>query len=301
LRTGVFYDEVFLKHDLPTHPENSLRLKYFMEPVYRLSLPILKPKPVPYELLTQVHQESYVQEVLISCRERAPGFFDPDTYYNQFTWDAATLAAGACQEGVGLLLNGSYQALFCAVRPPGHHAEKDRAMGFCIFNNVAVAAVKALSMGLERVFIVDFDAHHGNGTQHAFYNNPSVFYFSTHQYPFYPGTGSTRENKENILNVPMREGSGDDEFYEVYYGPFKEAVRKFSPEIILVSAGYDLHRDDPLTGLEVSDEGVRLVVESIVEEALRLRVPILFTLEGGYELFALKRCSSITFNLLLEA
>ncbi len=211
------------------------------------------------------------------------------------------MAAGANEVGVELLLSGEYEAVFCAVRPPGHHAERDRAMGFCIFNNVAVAAVKALSMGVERVFIVDFDAHHGNGTEHIFYNTPRVFYFSTHQYPFYPGTGSEKENNDHILNVPMREGSGDAEFKSVYSGIFREAVRKFKPQIILVSAGYDLHRDDPLTSLEVTDDGVEFIVREIVNAGRELSVPLLFTLEGGYNLNALRRCSRRTLEVLTES
>jgi acetoin utilization deacetylase AcuC-like enzyme len=298
LKLAVIYDDVFLKHDLPTHPENALRLKYFMKPIFEAELPIIKPKQVSYELLRTIHNENYITDVITSCRERAPGFFDPDTYYNQFTCDAALMAAGANELGVEILKSGEFDAVFCAVRPPGHHAERDRAMGFCIFNNVAVAAVKALSLGFERVFIVDFDAHHGNGTQSTFYDNPNVFYFSTHQYPFYPGTGSEKENNDHILNVPMREGSGDREYMEVYSGTFRKAVREFEPEVILVSAGYDLHSDDPLTGLEVSDSGVEFVVSQIVESAKELSVPILFTLEGGYNLRALKRCSRITMNVI---
>ncbi|RKQ63506.1 acetoin utilization deacetylase AcuC-like enzyme [Thermovibrio guaymasensis] len=301
MKTAVIYDDVYLKHDLPSHPENALRLKYFMEPVYELGIPILKPKQVSYELLTAVHEESYVQDVIISCRERAPGFFDPDTYYNSFTCDSALMAAGANEFGVELLLEGKYEAVFCAVRPPGHHAERNRAMGFCIFNNVAISALKALSMGVEKVFIVDFDAHHGNGTQHAFYDEERVFYFSTHQYPFYPGTGSVSENNSHVLNVPMAEGSSDREFLEVYSTLFKRAVEDFSPEIILVSAGYDLHEDDPLTDLKVSDRGVEGIVTEIVDSALSLGVPLLFTLEGGYNLNALRRCSSITFKLLIHS
>ncbi len=301
MKVGVFYSELFLKHDLPTHPENALRLKYFMEPVFELGIPLLKPPLVSYDLLRAIHSENYIQDVLISCREGAPGFFDLDTYYNQYTFDAATLASGANERGVELLLEEEYEAIFCAVRPPGHHAERDRAMGFCIFNNVAVAAVKALSMGIERVFIVDFDAHHGNGTQKAFYDNEKVFYFSTHQYPFYPGTGSTRENNSHVFNVPLKEGSSDREFKEVYSQLFQEKLKEFSPEILLVSAGYDLHKDDPLTGLEASDEGVKGVIEEIVKGAGKLKIPILFTLEGGYDLQALRRCSKLTFEVLLSS
>jgi len=298
---ALIYHPIYLKHDLPTHPENALRLKYFLEGAEPFNLPVEEPKQVSYELLRQVHSENYIHETLISCRENAPGFFDPDTYYNAYTCDAALMAAGANELGVELLLQGKYRAVFCAVRPPGHHAERDRAMGFCVFNNAAVAAVKALSLGLERVFIVDFDAHHGNGTQHAFYDEPRVFYFSTHQYPFYPGTGSPEENNSHVLNVPMREGSGDAEYRKAYWETYLEAVKAFSPELIVVSAGYDLHADDPLTGLEVSDEGVREVVRAVLEGSKAAGCPVLFTLEGGYNLAALKRCSSITFEEILKA
>ncbi len=298
MKTAVIYDDIYLKHDLPTHPENSLRLKYFLKSLPEFDFPVLKPEAVSYELLKVIHSENYIEEAKLSCKEYAPGFFDPDTYYNEYTYDAAIFAAGAVEKGVELLLKGDYEAVFCAVRPPGHHAERDRAMGFCIFNNVAVGAVKALLSGLERVFIVDFDAHHGNGTQHTFYTNPQVFYFSTHQYPFYPGTGSEKENNDHILNVPMAEGSGDLEYRKAYGEIYREAIRRFKPEIILVSAGYDLHRDDPLTGLEVTDEGIRFIIEQLLLSSKELSVPILFTLEGGYNLYALERCGRITFELL---
>jgi acetoin utilization deacetylase AcuC-like enzyme len=173
-------------------------------------------------------------------------------------------------------------------------------MGFCIFNNVAVGAVKAFSLGARRVFIVDFDAHHGNGTQHIFESREEVFYFSTHQYPFYPGTGSTKENRNNVLNLPMREGAGDAEFRKAYGETYRDAVRKFKPDIILVSAGYDLHRDDPFAGLEVTDSGVEYIVGQILESAEELKIPVLFSLEGGYNLYTLERCGRITFRKLVE-
>jgi acetoin utilization deacetylase AcuC-like enzyme len=296
---AVIYDETFLKHDLPSHPENTLRLKYFMKPIFEMGIPILKPKQVSYDVLRAVHSGNYITDVITSCRERAPGFFDPDTYYNSFTCDAALLSAGANELGIELLAQGNYEAVFCAVRPPGHHAERERAMGFCIFNNVAVAAVKALSLGFKKVFIADFDAHHGNGTQKAFYDFENVFYFSTHQYPFYPGTGGVEENNEHVLNLPMKEGSGDKEYRKAFGITFCEAVERFNPDIILVSAGYDLHKDDPLTDLEVTDKGVEFIVSQIVEEARKLSVPLLFTLEGGYSLRTLENCSKITMEVIL--
>jgi len=300
VKAGILYDEIFLKHDLPGHPENALRLKYFLRSMSEYPVKVVKPGPVSYDILRAVHDETYIEEVKISCCENVPGFFDPDTYYNAYTFDAAVMAAGACELGVELLLSGEFEAVFCAVRPPGHHAERNRAMGFCIFNNAAVAAVKALNSGVRKVFIADFDAHHGNGTQHIFESDDRVFYFSTHQYPFYPGTGGISENSDHVLNIPLPEGSGDAEIKKAYGRTFKEAFESFSPEILIVSAGYDLHADDPLTGLEVSDEGVRFVVSTLVRSAKEAGIPILFTLEGGYNLYALERCGRITFEEMVK-
>jgi len=171
-------------------------------------------------------------------------------------------------------------------------------MGFCFFNNVVIGAVKALISGYKKVFIVDFDAHHGNGTQELIGNYSEIFYFSTHQYPFYPGTGSKEENKENIFNIPLPAGTGDKEYKEIYENIFPEKVSNFAPEIILVSAGYDLHKEDPLTDLNVTDEGIKIVVNSIVKTATERNIPLIFLLEGGYSLKALKRCGEITFSLL---
>ena len=300
MRTAVIYDDIFLKHDLPTHPENALRLKYFLKSLPEFDIPVLKPKSASYDILRTVHSENYIEDVKISCRENAPGFFDPDTYYGEHTFDVALMAAGAVEMGVELLFLDKLHSVFCAVRPSGHHAERDRAMGFCIFNNIAVGAFKALALGARKVFIVDFDAHHGNGTQHIFESREEVFYFSTHQYPFYPGTGSTKENRNNVLNLPMREGAGDAEFRKAYGETYRDAVRKFKPDIILVSAGYDLHRDDPFAGLEVTDSGVEYIVGQILESAEELKIPVLFSLEGGYNLYTLERCGRITFRKLVE-
>ncbi len=300
METAIIYDDIFLKHDLSSHPENALRLKYFLKSLPEFEIPVLKPRNVSYEVLRAVHSENYITSVKISCRKNDPGFFDPDTYYGEHTFDVALMAAGAVEMGIELLLSGELRSVFCAVRPPGHHAEKDRAMGFCIFNNIAVGAIKALSLGARKVFIVDFDAHHGNGTQHILSKLKEVFYFSTHQYFPYPGTGSTAENKNNIFNIPMKEGAGDTDFQRVYKKIYREVVRSFNPDIILVSAGYDIHTEDPLAGLGVTDSGIELIVEQILKSAEELKVPILFALEGGYSLHALERCGRITFKKLSE-
>jgi len=210
-------------------------------------------------------------------------------------------AAGAVMETAKQCREGKVSRAFCAVRPPGHHAEADRAMGFCIFNNVAVGTRFAQKIGFEKVFIIDFDVHHGNGTQHIFEEDESVYYFSTHQYPHYPGTGSdpehgTGKGKGFTRNVPMMSGSGDREFFSAYHDLLPRMVKEFDPGILMVSAGYDIHRDDPLASIRVSDEGIRDMVKSI----LSLRLPTVFSLEGGYNLKALGGSVLITIEEMMK-
>ncbi|NPB05430.1 MAG: histone deacetylase [Aquificae bacterium] len=309
MRVGFVYDDRYLLHHREGHPENKYRLEALMEGMAQRGLlskvELLKPFEAPAELISLNHDPQYVEEVMLASRS-GEGWFDPDTYYNEYTFLAASLAVGGVVGAVEAVLEGRLDAAFCAVRPPGHHAEYAKAMGFCIFNNVAVAARYLLKRGLERVFIVDFDAHHGNGTQRAFYEDPRVFYFSTHQYPFYPGTGSAEERGAGegygtTLNLPMPAGAGDELFKEAYGKVLKSAVVGFRPQFVLVSAGYDLHRDDPLTGLEVTDEGVRFIVRSIVEAAQEVGAPAVFALEGGYDLGVLSRCVPDTVEILLSS
>ncbi len=309
MRVGLVYDDRFLLHHREGHPENKYRLEAIMEGLSERGLlskvePI-KPFEASAELISLNHDPQYIEEVIYSSKS-GEGWFDPDTYYNEYTFLAASLAVGAVVSAVDLILEQKVDAAFCAVRPPGHHAEYAKAMGFCIFNNVAIGAKYLLKKGFERVFIVDFDAHHGNGTQRSFYEEPRVFYFSTHQYPFYPGTGSAEERGAGdgygtTLNIPMPAGAGDELYRQAYGETLKAAVAGYKPQFILVSAGYDLHRDDPLTGLEVSDEGIRFIVSSIVEAAKETGAPLLFALEGGYNLDVLKRCVADTVEILLSS
>ncbi len=296
-RVGYFYDDIYLEHrNPPGHPESADRLMAINDGLKDASLwqklVHLKPRPArPAEILS-VHSKTYYESLASFT-----GYFDADTYVSPHSLGAAHAAAGAVLDAVGKCREGVIDRAFCAVRPPGHHAEADRAMGFCLFNNVAVAAREARKLGYAKVFIADFDVHHGNGTQHIFEEDDTVFYFSTHQYPHYPGTGSASERGRGkgsgfTRNIPMDQGAGDAEFYAAYHDTLPGVVRDFSPDIMIVSAGYDIHVSDPLAGLRVSNDGIRTIVRSLLSAAAN--VPSVFSLEGGYNLAALRESVIIT-------
>lgn len=302
MKAGLIYDDVFLKHETPQfHPESKHRLDSIMKTIRSSDtwdrLVHIKPRRATIEEVQMVHSQDYVHRLKTS----GSGYADPDTYISDGSLDAAFFAVGAVLKAVDHCRSGDVQRAFCAVRPPGHHAEPDRAMGFCIFNNVAVGARYAQKYGYEKVFIIDFDVHHGNGTQHSFYNDDTVFYFSTHQYPHYPGTGSESERGRGkgegcTYNIPMMAGSGNKEYFYTYHDVLPHIVEKFGPDILLVSAGYDIHTDDPLASIRVSGEGVRTIVRSI----LSLGLPTVFALEGGYNLAALAESVLITLEEMLR-
>lgn len=302
MKTAFLYDDVFLKHETPLfHPENKDRLVSIMnrlrdsslwDKLYRVGF-----NKAEIEDLLLVHTSEYVER-LMHFKE---GYIDPDTYLCEKSFDVALFAVGAVKKGVDLCREGEVHRVFCAVRPPGHHAEADRAMGFCIFNNVAIAARYAQRIGYEKVFIIDFDVHHGNGTQHIFEEDDTVFYFSTHQYPHYPGTGSASEigkgrGRGYTKNFPMTAGSGDREYLHIYKDLLPEIINEFSPDIILVSAGYDIRSEDPLSSIMISDEGIRGIVRSILSSNL----PVLFSLEGGYNLKSLADSVLITVEEMIR-
>jgi acetoin utilization deacetylase AcuC-like enzyme len=221
---------------------------------------------------------------------------DPDTGVVPESDHVAKLAAGGACLAVDKVVRGEVDAAFCAVRPPGHHAERAEAMGFCLFNSVAVAAEHARrAHGLERVAILDWDVHHGNGTQHLFERDPNVFYLSIHQYPHYPGTGSSRERGEGegegaTLNAPMPAGTGDSEWLAVIEGSFTKAIDEFRPELVLISAGFDAHLEDPLSSTRVTEAGYTRMTQIVKDWAARHAGGRLVSLlEGGYNLDALAR------------
>jgi acetoin utilization deacetylase AcuC-like enzyme len=249
--------------------------------------PVLAP-PVERQYLELNHTATYIDHVA-EMSARGGGYLDLDTYIAPKTFEAALRAAGGVHAAVEAVLRGKLDNAVCLVRPPGHHAIRNRGMGFCIFNNIAVAAHAARAQGLaKRVFIVDFDVHHGNGTQTSFYKDPDVLFCSTHQYPYYPGTGSIHEVGEGLgrgytINMPLPPGVGDAGFQALMDEVIEAAGKRFKPDIMLVSAGYDAHWADPLASLSLSLAGYAAISRRLVQMAKKLcGGRIVFTLEGGY-------------------
>jgi acetoin utilization deacetylase AcuC-like enzyme len=298
-RTGLVYHPQYLEHDMGAgHPESPDRLRAVIARLEHSGvlsrLVRIEPFPASDEWITQVHTVSYVE----TLKRRAPTSgrvsLDPDTSMSPGSLAAAYLAAGGAMAAADAIVAGSVDHAFCAVRPPGHHAEHDRAMGFCLFNNVAIAArYLQRRYGVARVLIVDWDVHHGNGTQHTFENDPTVLFFSTHQYPFYPGTGRATETGEGrgagaTINVPMDAGEGDDTYREVFEKVLLPAADAFQPDFVIVSAGFDAHKDDPLASMGLTEEGYADLTRVVVSIARRhSQGRLLSCLEGGYNLQAL--------------
>lgn len=297
LKTAYVYHPIYLEHNQPSHPENARRLERILsileEKRMLERLTLLEPRPITEEELLRVHTARHIENVR-QVAERGGGHMDADTYVSPRSFEAAKMAAGGLVHAVEAVLAGEVANSFALVRPPGHHATPDRAMGFCLFNNVAIAARTALETTMvERVFIADFDVHHGNGTQDIFADDPSVFYFSTHQYPYYPGTGAKQEigrgaGKGTLLNVPLPTGVGDSGYTKIFRELVWPLTERFDPDLILVSAGYDGHFDDPLASMNLSVSGYATLERELVEMAEHLcDGRVVFTLEGGYHLNAL--------------
>ncbi len=263
---------------------------------------VTEPRAATTEELLRVHTEDHLA-VIDRTAGRAVSL-DPDTFTSPDSRDVALLAAGAAVGGVDAILQTGVTRVFALVRPPGHHAERDRAMGFCLFNNVAAAAAHALSLGLERVVVMDYDVHHGNGTQWIFYDDPRVLYISTHQFPFYPGTGAAEDvGRGNgagyTVNVPLEAGATDGDYEHVFNTIVIPVIDQFRPDLLLISAGFDAHELDPLARMRLSVNGYASLTRSLCDAADRhCAGRVLAVTEGGYQLAALKSCVESTLNVL---
>ena len=309
MSVGYVYHPIYLKHDTGTHVENARRLEAIMGYLERKglkdTLKPISPRAASQEELELVHDSryiSYIKEVI----SRGGGWLDADTLTSPDSYEAASYAAGGLICAVDAVLKGEVRSVFALVRPPGHHATSRRAMGFCLFNNVAIAAKHAIkNYGLERIAIIDFDVHHGNGTQDTFFSDPRVLYLSTHQAPFYPGTGRVEEVGEGegegaTVNIPLPSGCGDEEYLKVFDEVIIPAVRRYRPQLILVSAGYDPHWADPLAMMQLTTLGFAEIVKVIKNLATELcSGRLIFTLEGGYHLRALAESVGATLSVLL--
>jgi acetoin utilization deacetylase AcuC-like enzyme len=292
MRVGIVYDPVYLEHNTGIHVENADRLKSITSLLEEKNLmdtfTRLNPRDVLPDELALVHATEYINRIK-SFSESGGGNLDYDTVVSPGTYKAAILAAGGAIEATEAVLNGTVNHSFALVRPPGHHATCWQGKGFCIFNNIAVAAKHVLSnYDINRILIVDFDVHHGNGTQDTFYTDSNVLYFSTHEYPLYPGTGhldetGAREGEGYNVNIPMVAGWGDEEYQTVYEDILAPIAMKYKPQLIMVSAGYDGHWADNLALMQLSVAGFARIVEIIKVLADTLcDGKLIFTLEGGY-------------------
>jgi len=292
-RVGYVYDPLYLEHEVPGHPESPGRLQAIVSHLEESGLlgrmVEVPPRQASEEEIRLVHTQEHVERVR-SAAQGAHSWLDVDTYVVPRSFEAAMLAAGGVLAATDAVLSGDLDSVFCFVRPPGHHATPDRAMGFCLFNNVAIAAAHAVQRrGLERVAIVDIDVHHGNGTQDAFYADPRVLYFSTHQFPFYPGSGGWDETGSGpgtgaTVNVPLPRGCGDDQYRRAYEDVCAPALRRFRPQLLLVSAGFDAHFADPLAQMLLSTRGYYDIASLLRGLAAELcEGKIVYALEGGYD------------------
>ncbi len=307
MSTAFITHPSFMLHEMgPYHPECPARLTAIND---RMLAAGVDSRLVHYtapaatrEQIARVHSAAYIDEIDAASPTAGLHFIDPDTALNPHTLTAARHASGAVVMAVDLVMRGECGSAFCAVRPPGHHAERRRAMGFCLFNNVAVGAAHALAVhGITRVAIVDFDVHHGNGTEDIFQGDPRVLMASTFQYPLYPYCGVDNQ-AANMVNVPLPEGAGSDEFRSVVRTRWLPALDAHRPELILVSAGFDAHREDPLAGLRFTDDDFAWVTREMMAVAVRhAQGRIVSTLEGGYALSALGRSATLHVRELLAA
>jgi acetoin utilization deacetylase AcuC-like enzyme len=309
MAVGLVYDPIYLKHDTGGHVENAGRLEatisHLEETGLKKQLTPLKPRAASVEELALVHTKEHISHIQ-DVAGKGGGWLDADTVMSPDSYEVALYAAGGTILAVEAVMEGKVKSAFALVRPPGHHATPRHAMGFCLFNNIAIAAEHALAKyKLERVLIIDFDVHHGNGTQEIFYDRPEVMYISTHEYPFYPGTGGVEETgrgagEGTTVNIPLPPGCGDNEYLSVFEQVIAPAAKRFKPQLVLVSAGYDAHWADELAMMQLSVSGfakMARIIRGLADELCEGR--LVFALEGGYHLSALAASIKATLDVLL--
>jgi acetoin utilization deacetylase AcuC-like enzyme len=311
VKTAIMKNDLFLEHDAGfSHVESPDRLATIYDGLREFetldSFTFPDFAAAEHHHLQLVHTDSHIEQIASTADQ---GFvsLDPDTGASSRSYDAACLAVGAVVEGVNMLTDGRADNVFALVRPPGHHAEAERPMGFCLFNNVAIGAAYAIrELGLKRVMVIDWDIHHGNGTQHSFYDTDQVLYLSTHLYPYYPGSGALQEigssqGKGYTVNVPLSGGQTDMSYAAIFNDVVTPVVRQYQPEMILVSAGYDIYIDDPLGSMAVTPAGFAYMTRVLKKLAAELcGGKLLLTLEGGYSLTGLREGVLATLGELAE-
>ena len=308
MTTLIYHHQACSEHDMGYgHPECPARLHAIFGALKTPPFAGLQWREAPaatLEQLSRVHPNTYVDRVLAAVPQQGLRALDPDTALSPRSGEAALRAAGAACAAVDAIMAGEANSAFCAVRPPGHHAEPSRAMGFCVFNNAAIGAVHARAVhGLDRVAVIDFDVHHGNGTQAAFQAQPEYLYMSSHQSPLYPGTGRRNERGVgNIVNVPLAPYSGSADFRQAWTGIMAPALREFRPDFIFISAGFDAHEMDPLAQLELTNEDYDWITREILDVAAECCAGrVVSTLEGGYNLSALAASVALHVKAMMEA
>ena len=308
--TTLFYSHLACVDHRPggQHPERPERLQVVMDLLAQSDYDALlrrKAPPAEIETLSRAHRNGYIDATLDAIPKEGRSFLDPDTAVSPGSRGAALRAAGACVAAVDAVMSGESDNAFCAGRPPGHHAEADRAMGFCLFNNVVVAALHArATYDLPRLAVIDFDVHHGNGTQSMFYADADLFYGSTHQYPHYPGTGARDERgvADNIVNEPLPPGSGSAEFRAAMCESILPALAAFKPDFLFISAGFDAHAADPLADINLIEEDYEWVTRELMTIAdQHCSGRLVSTLEGGYDLDALANSVGVHVAALMTA
>ncbi|MCX5848081.1 MAG: histone deacetylase [Deltaproteobacteria bacterium] len=310
-KTGVVKDNRYLQHSAGfAHPESPERLAAIYEmldnPLMSWKFTQIEPREATHKEIETIHAPSYVEFIASTAGKRSV-YLDPDTATSPETYEIAKLAVGGVCNAIDSVMEGEVDNAFAFVRPPGHHAERDTAAGFCVFNNIAIGAMHAISKyNLKRILIVDWDLHHGNGTQHSFYGDQRVLYFSTHQYPYYPGTGSMQEigrghGEYYTINVPLSAGAGDASFVKIFRKILQPAALEFKPDLILLSAGFDTYFQDPLGGMRVTPEGfaaMTRVLLNIAEACCHGR--FVAVLEGGYHISGLTRSVKAVLEEMLD-